>query len=137
MNAPVLAFTQGDPAGIGPETIVRYLSSCDPRLTRWRPLLIAERPALEVLKDSVPGDWPERLVFFESPPVRDELAALAGPVLAVLDPVGAGRRVVPGQSGSSDAAGAVAALDVGIEAVRSGLADALVTAQCLCQVGIE
>ncbi len=124
----VLAFTQGDPAGIGPETIVKYLSSRDLRLARWRPLVIAERAALQMLEGSVPGDWRDRLVFFDAPPLREELAGLADRALPVLDPVGGGRQVVPGVSGPADAAGAVAALDAGIEAVRSGLADALVTA---------
>ncbi len=46
----------------------------------------------------------------------------------MLDPVGDARAVTFGHSGPADAAGAMAALDAGIELVRSGAADALVTA---------
>ncbi len=122
----VLAFTQGDPAGVGPETIIRYLSSHTPQPADWRPLVIAERAALEMLGSLATELW-ESLVFFDALPRREELAGLADPALAVVDPVGVTRRIEAGVSGPADAAGAVAALDAGIDAVRSGLADALVT----------
>ena len=123
----VLAFTQGDPAGIGPETLVKLLTRRGAPSGAWRPLLIAERAALEGVASSVPGDWRERLVVFAARPTRGDLAALDERALPVLDPVGVERQVVPGRSAAADAAGALAALDAGIEAARSGLADALVT----------
>ncbi len=46
----------------------------------------------------------------------------------MLDPVGDRRTISLGTSGPADAAGAMAALDAGIALVRSGAADALVTA---------
>ncbi|HEX7180892.1 MAG TPA: 4-hydroxythreonine-4-phosphate dehydrogenase PdxA, partial [Thermoanaerobaculia bacterium] len=48
--------------------------------------------------------------------------------IPVLDPVGEPRALAFGESGPADAAGAMAALDAGIALVRSGAADALVTA---------
>ncbi len=121
---PILALTQGDPAGIGPEILLKlFLDS--PQPSGWRPILVAERAALEVLRPALPGAPWHRLRYLASPPRRDELAAGDIPVL---DPVGARRTVTFGVSGAADAAGAMAALDAGISLVRSGVADALVTA---------
>lgn len=116
---PLLALTQGDPAGIGPEILLKLLAQGPS--PDWRPLLIAERAALEALRPSLPGFPWERLRYVSSP------AALDGEI-PVLDPVGSLRQVSPGASGPADAAGAMAALDAGIALVRSGAADALVTA---------
>ena len=127
-----LALTQGDPAGIGPEILLKALH--DPETwsggRAWTPLLLAERAALEALRPSLPGFPWDRLRYFQSAPSSEELEALeaGGDVFPVLDPVGTRRPVSLGSSGPADAAGAMAALDAGIEAVRSGLADALVTA---------
>lgn len=118
MKPPLLALTQGDPAGIGPEILLKLLATS---ITGWRPLLIAERAALEALRPSLPGFPWERLRYVTSPPGEmDEIP--------VLDPVGSQRRIALGSSGPADAAGAMAALDAGIALVRGGLADALVTA---------
>jgi 4-hydroxythreonine-4-phosphate dehydrogenase len=123
---PILALTQGDPAGIGPEILLKLLQ--DSSIDRpWTPLLIAERVALEALKPRM-GTFPwERLVYFSSPPQRDRLESLDGDI-AVLDPVAESRTLTPGQSGPADAAGALEALDTAVAATRSGLADAVVTA---------
>ena len=43
---PVLALTQGDPAGIGPEILLKLLRE-EPEPTAWQPLLVAERVAIE------------------------------------------------------------------------------------------
>jgi 4-hydroxythreonine-4-phosphate dehydrogenase len=165
VRRPRLALTQGDPAGIGPEILLKALAGLDaapptgsaterlggpltdppadapageaagafpapaaPRL--WTPLVIAERAALEALVPSLPGFPWDRLRYFSSPPSREELAAMeaGGEVIPVLDPVGVPRQVALGTSGLADAAGAMAALDAGIAVVRSGLAQALVTA---------
>ncbi|HVF58380.1 MAG TPA: 4-hydroxythreonine-4-phosphate dehydrogenase PdxA [Thermoanaerobaculia bacterium] len=48
--------------------------------------------------------------------------------IPVLDPVGAPRPIAFGTSGPADAAGALAALDLGARLARDGVADALVTA---------
>lgn len=159
---PLLALTQGDPAGIGPEILLKLLAAGPPAEGwGWRPLLIAERAALEALRPSLP-DFPwERLLYLDGFPGRERLeeltagdaASLGGgagcvgvesawvegtgaaaaaaecrmPAIPVLDPVGEPRTVALGEPGPADAAGAMAALDAGMELARSGAADALVT----------
>jgi 4-hydroxythreonine-4-phosphate dehydrogenase len=123
MTRPLLALTQGDPAGIGPEILLKLLATPP---VDWRPLLIAERVALEALRPCLP-DFPwDFLVYFSS--ISDLAAAEPMGKIPVLDPVGSQRPISLGNSGPSDAAGAMAALDAGIALVRGGLADALVTA---------
>jgi 4-hydroxythreonine-4-phosphate dehydrogenase len=120
---PVLALTQGDPAGIGPEILLKLLHR-DPAPAAWQPLLVAERAAVEALRPSLP-DFPwDRLTWLSAPPSAGELPD----GIPALDPVGERRAVALGHSGPADAAGAMAALDAGIALVRSGVADALVTA---------
>ncbi|MDY7096089.1 MAG: 4-hydroxythreonine-4-phosphate dehydrogenase PdxA [Acidobacteriota bacterium] len=123
---PILALTQGDPAGIGPEILVKLLQ--DSWIDRpWTPLLVAERAALEALQPQMPTFPWERLAYFSSPPDRRRLESLEDEI-AVLDPVAERRTVTPGQSGPADAAGALTALDAAVAATRTGLADAVVTA---------
>jgi 4-hydroxythreonine-4-phosphate dehydrogenase len=121
---PLLALTQGDPAGIGPEILLK-LFLADPEPAGWRPVLVAERAALEALRPVLPAAPWDRLRHLGGVPSRGDLE---GGGIPVLDPVGARRAVSFGSSGPADAAGAVAALDAGIALVRSGAADALVTA---------
>ncbi|MEA2561899.1 MAG: 4-phospho-D-threonate 3-dehydrogenase / 4-phospho-D-erythronate 3-dehydrogenase [Acidobacteriota bacterium] len=123
MTRPLLVLTQGDPAGIGPEILLKLLAQGPP--AEWRPLLIAERAALEALRPSLPSFPWDRLRYVSSPPKMDEVQTDDIPVL---DPVGSARQISLGSSGPADAAGAMAALDAGIALVRGGLADALVTA---------
>ena len=121
---PVLALTQGDPAGIGPEILLKLVGA-DPAPAAWQPLLVAERAALEALRPVLP-DFPwDRLTWLAAPPAPGELDAGGIPVL---DAVGSRRAISLGHSGPADAAGAMAALDAGIALVRSGAAEALVTA---------
>jgi 4-hydroxythreonine-4-phosphate dehydrogenase len=126
---PLLALTQGDPAGIGPEILLRLLSR-SPETAPRTLLLVAERAALEAVRDTVPGLAWERLHFLPGiPDNRTELVGLEGEErILVVDPVGERRRITLGESGPGDAAGALAALDVGIALAQSGTADALVTA---------
>ncbi|MFL6262664.1 MAG: 4-hydroxythreonine-4-phosphate dehydrogenase PdxA [Thermoanaerobaculia bacterium] len=120
---PVLALTQGDPAGIGPEILLKLLRQ-EPAPAAWQPLLVAERAALEALRPVLP-DFPwDRLTWLSGPPTGGKLPD----GIPVLDPVGDRRELSLGHSGAADAAGAMAALDAGIALVRSGAADALVTA---------
>ncbi len=122
---PVLALTQGDPAGIGPEVVIKLAAAA---ADGFVPLLVCERRAL----DSVAGVAPEldrdRLVFLDALPDRARLDGLAPERLAVVDPVGDGPAVEPGRSGPADAAGAVAAIDAAIDLALSGSVDAIVTA---------
>jgi len=88
--------------------------------------LVAERAALEALQPVLPGAPWDRLRYLGGLPSAQELDGIDG--IPVIDPVGASRALTFGDSGPADAAGAMAALDAGIALVRSGTADALVTA---------
>jgi 4-hydroxythreonine-4-phosphate dehydrogenase len=124
---PRLVLTQGDPAGIGPELLLR-LAAAAPR-EDCELLFVAERAALAVVRHLVPAGW-ERLAFVERASAAPEQST-GGDLIApipVLDPVGEARQVVPGRSGAADAAGALAALDRAAALVRdAGPQAALVT----------
>jgi 4-hydroxythreonine-4-phosphate dehydrogenase len=124
---PIVALTQGEPAGIGPEIAIKLLAAEGKGDRRWYPLLVGERAALAALRDSVPGDWWDRLSFLEGVPDRDQLKELDREQIPVLDPVGRKRTVKPGWSTPADAAGALAALDSAIAMARAGQVDALIT----------
>jgi 4-hydroxythreonine-4-phosphate dehydrogenase len=123
----VLAFTQGDPAGIGPEILLKVALGREPS-PAFRPLLVAERVALSALRQALPTLRWERLAFLGALPEREELESLPAEAVPVFDPVQVERPLAPGEPGAADAFGALAALDAGVEIVRSGTADALVTA---------
>jgi 4-hydroxythreonine-4-phosphate dehydrogenase len=121
--APLLVVTQGDPAGVGPELMLR-LAAAPPAGCRL--LLVAERAALAAVRHLERPGW-ERLRFATA---GDDAAARAGRDdggVVVLDPVAQPRAVTPGDSGRADAAGALAALDAGVALVRAGDGRALVT----------
>ena len=127
MPRPILALTQGDPAGIGPEILLKSLAAewkASP--PRFQPLLVAERAALQAVASLVP-DFPWHDLVEITGVERASIARLDGKV-ALLDPVASRRAVELGRSTAADAAGAIAALEAGIELVRRGVADALVTA---------
>jgi len=120
----VLAFTQGDPAGIGPEVLLKVLVQPQPELFR---VALVERCAVEALLTSLPpaaGALAARLDWV----LAEELTERARPggVVAV-DPVGIARPIALGRSNAGDARGAMAALDLGIDLARRGATDALVT----------
>jgi 4-hydroxythreonine-4-phosphate dehydrogenase len=119
---PVLALTQGDPAGIGPEQILKVVGAPTPGVQL---LVVAEKAALEALRSSTPSSVWERLVFLGAVPEAGDLPSR--PAIPVLDPVAEARTVKPGEPTAKDAAGALAALDVGLDLVRGGVAQALVT----------
>ncbi len=125
---PRLVLTQGDPAGIGPEVLLKLLAAAPPEAS-WAPLLVAERAALEPLRPVLPEVPWDRLRYLGALPTAEELGRLdTVGAIPVLDPVGSARALIFGDSGAADAGGAMAALDAGIALVRSGVADALVTA---------
>lgn len=129
ISRPILALTQGDPAGIGPEILLKlFLEEPSPGGRPWQPLLVAERAALEALRPVLPGFPWDRLRFLPAAPLRQHLESLGVEEIPVVDPVGSRRAISFGSSGPADAAGAMAALDLGIELVDSRVADALVTA---------
>jgi 4-hydroxythreonine-4-phosphate dehydrogenase len=126
----VLALTQGDPAGVGPEIVLRAAAGRD---ASWIPLLVAEEAAIGAARAILPLGLVARLVRVESSSLRSahgrqQLEALAPGSLPWVDPVGVPRVVQLGQPDAADARGALAAIDLGLELVVAGVADALVTA---------
>lgn len=126
MSLPILALTQGDPAGIGPEVIVKLLSRRGAALG-WRPLLLMERAALEALPAHLQEPVRDRLVLLGTAPSRAALTAMATEQIPLYDPVGDSRRVTPGTSRPEDAAGALAALDTASDLAATDTIDAVVT----------
>ncbi len=125
---PLLVFTQGDPAGIGPEILAKVLLDQD-RPPAYAALLIAEAAALKPLRPVLPALAWEQLWPVGGGATREEIEAIArGGGIAWLDPTGSPRQLVFGHSGEGDARGAMAALDAGIAIVSQGRGDALVTA---------
>lgn len=123
---PVLALTQGDPVGVGPEILLKVVA--DRGLARrYHPLLICERAAIEPLRTKLPRVPWQRLRFLDEPPTREGLERDDGSI-PVLDPLGEPRTIEFGRPSPEDARGAVAALELGVELALAGTADALVTA---------
>lgn len=125
-SAPVLAITQGDPAGIGPEILCQLLSQGFPR-GQWQPLVVAEGAAIRTVSEAAKGNLEERLVLFEGLTDRGSLQGLDEGSVPCVDPVGRARLVEPGNSTAADAAGALAAIDTAVDLVQRGIADAVVT----------
>jgi 4-hydroxythreonine-4-phosphate dehydrogenase len=128
--AKVLALTQGDPAGVGPEIVLRAAARRD---ATWLPLLVLEAAALRSVRALLPPDAGASLVELQrdelrGPGARARLEQLPPHVVPWVDPVGSGRTVRCGQPGRDDARGALAALDLGLALAVGGVADALVTA---------
>src|SRR5687767_15480329 len=96
MTRPLLVLTQVEPAGIGPEILLKLLAQGPP--ADWRPLLIAERAALEALRPSLPAFPWDRLRYVSSPPGETD-------EIPVLDPVGSNRQISLGSSGPADEIG--------------------------------
>ncbi len=123
-HPPVLALTQGDPAGIGPEILLKAALGSE---TEARLLLLVERAALEALRPQLPALPWQRLVYLESYERRSDLGD-DNESVAVLDPVGSERSIAFGKSGGDDARGALAAIDRARDLAVSGVVDAMVTA---------
>ena len=131
----ILAFSQGDPAGIGPEILLRLISR-QPEVGELPPfttLLVAERVALEAVLPTVPRASLEQVVSLDAVPTRAELEQSEQRCFLV-DPSGVGAgferegEIRLGDPGRSDAMSALAALDLASALAREGIADGLVTA---------
>ena len=96
MALPLLALTQGDPAGIGPEILLKVASRWaeEPR-PAWRPLLVAEKSALTPLRDVLPGVPWDRLAYLSAPPAESDLPE---GMIPVLDPVPETSVVIPARA---------------------------------------
>ncbi len=106
---------------------MRALAAARPGLAA-RPLLVAERAAIDSLGGRIEPELVERIVWLATKPRREELEAMPAEALPAVDPVGARRAVAPGRSGPADAQGALAALDLAIDLALAGAVDAVVTA---------
>lgn len=123
---PVLAITQGDPAGIGPEILLKWAAV---RLGGYVPLLVAERAALEQARNPLGGADEAVCEYLTSVDSREQLLDREETDgLAVLDPVAEPRRIDFGTSGPADAGGALTCLETAIRLARAGIVDAVVTA---------
>jgi 4-hydroxythreonine-4-phosphate dehydrogenase len=122
---PIIALTQGDPAGVGPEVALKAVAQGQPPHD-FVPLLVAERAALEPLRQSLDLQS-DSVLYLDAPPTRATLADLHGRV-PVFDPMSEDRVIEPGCSGAADALGALASLDVALDLARAGVVDAMVTA---------
>lgn len=114
-RVPTLVLTQGDPAGVGPELLLRLLAGeqaatpggVEPEPT-FKTVVVAERAVLERYDTLVAG------------------RGIDGRV-ELVDPVGRSRSVEPGRPSRTDAEGAMAALERAVELMNQGAGDALVT----------
>jgi len=122
----VVGITQGDPAGIGPEIILRAVSEAS--TAGSVPLLFLERAAIEPLKSVLPAEAWGAIRFVDQIPERAELESSSDGTVFAIDPVGESRRVTPGSPGAADAVGAMTAIDAAVEAVGRGAIDAILTA---------
>jgi len=126
MSKRILALTGGDPAGVGPEVILKALAA-DGGGEEFAPLVVAERAALEAVRPLVEDlDW-ERIVELVAPD-RAAIESLPAGTIPLLDPVGEARQIEFGEPGAADAHAAVAALDAAVSLARAGAIDAIVTA---------
>lgn len=125
MRKPVLVFSQGDPAGIGPELLLRIAAEPE-TLELCSPILVLESAALDSVAGSLELD---RSRFRWLDPDFAAYEPLQPGEVGLVDPSGEPRpAVVPGRPSAADARGAIDALDAAVEWVRSGPGDALVTA---------
>jgi len=123
---PILAITQGDPAGIGPEILLKWAST---RLGGFVPLLVAEKAALEQVRQTMTGGEEIACEYLTSIESREQLLDRAeDDGIAVLDPVAAARSIRYGESGPQDAGAAVSCLEAAVQLTLSDLADAVVCA---------
>jgi len=118
MSDPTRAvISMGDPAGIGPEIVLKAL--CDPRARRGlRAVIVGDLAELRrtaaaseldlALEDIVPGEWPREAV-------------------GVIDLANAGRGIVPGRASAEGGEAAWSYIETATRLCMSGDADVLVT----------
>ncbi len=121
---PILAFTQGDPAGIGPEILLRLLEEA-PR--DYVPVFYLERAAVRAIASRFPAAV-ARLSWGDDVAAARAIAA-QGACLAIDPWRGAEPHFVePGSPTAADARGAMAAIDAAVDAALARRVDAMVTA---------
>lgn len=119
MHHRLLALTQGDPAGVGPElSLMAWLLRKQQRLPAFA--YLGSAPALQSLADRLGLAVPVREVGWEAAEATFDDAF---PVVAIYS----ARSAEPGRPDPAHAAGVIAAIETGVAAVRTGQAAALVT----------
>jgi len=119
---PILAITMGDPAGIGPEVILKALAH-DDLFARCRPLVIGDR---RILERAAP--WVGQSIVIE-PVTRPSAGVYAPGTVPVLDLQNASPEACPvGEETGASGAAAVEAVFQACDLAMSGEVDAIVTA---------
>lgn len=119
---PLLAITLGDPAGIGPEVILKALAH-DDLFARCRPLVIGDR---RILARAAP--WVGQSIAIE-PMTRPSNGAYAAGTIPVLDLQNASPEACPvGRETGAAGAAAVEAVFQACDLAMAGEVDAIVTA---------
>ncbi|MCA0405312.1 MAG: 4-hydroxythreonine-4-phosphate dehydrogenase PdxA [Proteobacteria bacterium] len=116
---PHLAITMGDPAGIGPEIIVRAIGALKDRLTaeELKLLILGDVPALRRAE-----------ALLGAPPVPEVREGEAWPALACLQPGDPQGEIVTGQIGAPGGRMAYLAIEKAVALALSGRIHGLVTA---------
>lgn len=130
---PVIAVTQGDVAGIGPEIVLQAVQ-CSEVTDRCRPLVIGHPKVLSRAAEIRPtvGEW-SITELPEDPRDRnhleDMLSALPPATVPLLNPCAEDViRTPPGQVAAAAGAAAFQCLQTAARLARDGLADAIATA---------
>ncbi len=120
MSLP-LAITMGDPAGIGPEIIVKAARRLQPRLASGalRLLVIGSNPALEAARARLAPE-------LDIPAVSEDEASL--PALAMLQAGPEGEPIRPGVLSADGGRFAFLAVDAGVRLAMAGRIGGIVTA---------
>lgn len=116
---PHLAITMGDPAGIGPEIIVRAAQALAPRLAagEFRLLVVGDVPALRKAE-----------AMLGQPAIPETSREDAWPVLACLQAGDPGGPIVTGEIGAPGGRIAYLAIETAVQLAQAGRVQGLVTA---------
>jgi 4-hydroxythreonine-4-phosphate dehydrogenase len=121
MMKPILAITMGDPAGIGPEIVVKALAS--PRLWRaCRPVVVGRLPVMEAAARALGGG-----IAFAPVDAADQSAAGSRCLLVETGPE-RDRIPPPGRASAAGGRAAVEAVAGATQLALDGFVDAIVTA---------
>lgn len=124
--APVLAVTMGDPAGVGPEVIVRALADATVR-EGARPVVFGDRHVLDAASAVTGAAVPWQVVPDAKAAADPEIAASGRVALVTMNMIDPATWTW-GRLSESHGKAAVAYLDAAMQAVDDGHAAALVTA---------
>jgi 4-hydroxythreonine-4-phosphate dehydrogenase len=123
-----LAITLGDPAGIGPEVVVRALAAL-PRPWGFRPVLVGPAAALERELAHIDTTLETPLTPVPVAPGADPFGVPTGPNgVALVDPAPGAPLPAPGAPSPAGGRAALAALEAAVDLGVKGAADAIVTA---------